>query len=220
MRAALATIAMLATAALLSSCGGGSGLIPARNAATLQTDLNNISDYVVLKDCPQTDDALAQAENDFASLPASVNAALRANLQQGLNALESAARRNCQTASASTSATGTTGPTSATAATGTTGPTSATGPTAATSATTSTSTSTTSTTATTTTTTPATTTATTTTSTTAATTTTNESGPSGPTQIPTTGTGGGAQAGGGTTAATGTTGPPGIGDGGGVASGN
>jgi hypothetical protein len=213
MRALLVTIAMLATAALLSACGGSSGLIPARNAATLQDDLNNVSDYVVLKDCPQTDDALAQAENDFASLPASVNAALRANLQKGLNALESAARRNCQTSSASTSATGTTGPTSATAATGTTGPTSATGATAATS----TSSSTTSSTPTSTTSTTATSTATTTSS---AATTTNESGPSGPTQVPTTGAGGGAQAGGGPTAATGTTGPSGIGGSGGVASGD
>lgn len=209
MRALLVTLAMLAAALVLSACGGSNGLIPSSDANQLQADLNQVSDDVLLHDCAATVGDLGLVHSDYEALPASVDAALRANLAKGLAALDKAARKDCQS-HASTGATG------ATAATGTTGATSATGSTSTTTSTTTTMTTTTTSSATTTTTTSS----AATTATSSAATSTNESGASGPTQVPTTGAGGGAQAGGGATSSTGASAPSGIGGSGGVASGD
>jgi hypothetical protein len=210
-KALLVTLATVATAVALSACGGSSGLIPQSDASRLQTDLNQVSDAVVLGDCDLTGTELDRTRADLDSLPQSVDASLVANLRQGLAALDTSARRDCHSQSA-------TGPTGATSSTGPTGATSTTGQTGTTSSTSSTSSTSTSTTTSTTTATTTTTSAATTTS--SAATSTALSGASGATQAPTTGAGGGTQAGGGSTSGTGSTAPSGIGGSGGVSSGD
>ena len=123
--------ATLATAALLAACGGSGGLIPAASAGTLRVDLSRISADVVEQNCAAANTDIATANNDFNSLPTSVNQTLVNNLQNGLTALATNALKECQGATSST------GPTQ----TGSTGVTSATGSTAATSSTSSTTTS-------------------------------------------------------------------------------
>ncbi|HVC85523.1 MAG TPA: hypothetical protein VNC12_09735 [Solirubrobacteraceae bacterium] len=123
--------ATLATAVLLAACGGSGGLIPAASAGTLRVDLSRISADVVEQNCAAANADIATANNDFNSLPTSVNQTLVSDLQNGLTALATNALKECQGATSST------GPTQ----TGSTGVTSVTGATAATSSTSSTTTS-------------------------------------------------------------------------------
>ena len=198
MKALAVAGATLATALLIAACGGSGGLIPAASAGTLRVDLSRISADVVEQSCAAANTDIAAANNDFNSLPTSVNTSLVTELQNGLTALATNALKECRGTTSSTGATQT-GSTGVTSATGTSG---ATGSTSSTSSTTTSSTA--SSTASTTTSSTATSTASTTSSDTSATT-----GYTGQTCTPTPGEGGGTPACDGATSTGGGIGGPG-----------
>jgi len=197
MKALAVAGATLATALLIAACGGSGGLIPAASAGTLRVDLSRISADVVEQSCAAANTDIAAANNDFNSLPTSVNTSLVTELQNGLTALATNALKECRGATSSTGATQT-GSTGVTSATGTSGATSSTSSTSSTtsSSTASSTASTTSSTA----------------SSTASTTssdTTTTTGDTGPTCTPTPGEGGGTPACDGATSTAGGIGGPG-----------
>jgi hypothetical protein len=198
MKALAVAGATLATALLIAACGGSGGLIPAASAGTLRVDLSRISADVVEQNCVAATTDIATANNDFNSLPTSVNTSLVSELQNGLTALATNALKECQGTTSSTGPTQT-GSTGVTSATGTSGATSSTSSTSSTS-TTSTESSTTSTTTSDT--------STTTSTTTSDTSTTGEGGPTCTNTTP--------GEGGGTPACDGATSTAGGGDGGGI----
>lgn len=126
-----------AGAAVLVSCGSsGAGLIPSENAGPLVADFQAV-EREALKgsgNCAPTEAALRTTERDFAALPASIDAGLRAKLRQGIShlhnqALELCAQALSTTTGGTTSTTQTTpppSPTTKTAPTSTTPPTSST----------------------------------------------------------------------------------------------
>jgi hypothetical protein len=197
MKALAVAGATLATALLIAACGGSGGLIPAASAGTLRIDLSRISADVVEQNCAAANTDIAAANNDFNSLPTSVNTSLVTELQNGLTALATNALKECRGTTSSTGATQT-GSTGVTSATGTSGATSSTSSTSSTtsSSTASSTASTTSSTA----------------SSTASTTssdTTTTTGDTGPTCTPTPGEGGGTPACDGATSTAGGIGGPG-----------
>ena len=197
MKALAVAGATLATALLIAACGGSGGLIPAASAGTLRVDLSRISADVVEQSCAAANTDIAAANNDFNSLPTSVNTSLVTELQNGLTALATNALKECRGTTSSTGATQT-GSTGVTSATGTSGATSSTSSTSSTtsSSTASSTASTTSSTA----------------SSTASTTssdTTTTTGDTGPTCTPTPGEGGGTPACDGATSTAGGIGGPG-----------
>jgi hypothetical protein len=128
-----------AAAALLVSCGSsGVGLIPSENAGPLVADFQAV-ERAALKgggNCAPTEAALRTTERDFQALPASVDAGLRAKLQQGISHLHGQALELCTQPLTTTTgeSTSTTPPpsslptkTTKTAPTATTPPTSTTG---------------------------------------------------------------------------------------------
>jgi hypothetical protein len=129
-----------AGAAVLVSCGSaGAGLIPSENAGPLVADFQEV-ERAALKgggNCAPTEAALRTTEHDFAALPASVDAGLRAKLQQGISHLHKQALELCTqplstTTGESTSTTPTTAPPASTKTTTTTAPASTTPPTSST----------------------------------------------------------------------------------------
>ncbi len=126
-----------AGAAVLVSCGSsGAGLIPSANAGPLVADFQEV-ERAALKgggNCAPTEAALRTTERDFAALPASVDAGLRAKLRQGISHLHDQALELCTqpltTTTGSSSTTPTTTPPSTqtkTESTSTTPPSSTTG---------------------------------------------------------------------------------------------
>jgi hypothetical protein len=96
-RLAVATLVGVA-AALLVSCGGsGKGLIPAAKATPLQGDFEAVARAAESGDgsCTDTQAALAKTEQDFVSLPSTVDRGLRARLQEGISHLRSRALAMC-----------------------------------------------------------------------------------------------------------------------------
>jgi hypothetical protein len=126
MRALAVACATLATAVLITACGGSGGLIPLAGAGTLRVDLARISADVVEQNCTAATTDIATANNDFNSLPTSVNTSLLTELQNGLTTLATNALKECQGATSSTgpTQTGSTGVTTATSTTGATSSTS------------------------------------------------------------------------------------------------
>ena len=122
MRALAVACATLATAVLITACGGSGGLIPLAGAGTLRVDLARISADVVEQNCTAATTDIATANNDFNSLPTSVNTSLLTELQNGLTTLATNALKECQGATSSTgpTQTGSTGVTTATSTTGAT----------------------------------------------------------------------------------------------------
>ena len=118
-RALAVTVTALAAAALISSCGSSSGLIPSVTASSLINDLGNIQAGVLAGDCTLTNQAIQTAETDFGELPASVDSKLRSQLSAGLSAVVIGAQRKCAL-NANTGSTSSTGPTTATGPTGAT----------------------------------------------------------------------------------------------------
>ena len=125
MKALAVAGATLATALLIAACGGSGGLIPAASAGTLRIDLSRISADVVEQNCAAATADIATANNDFNSLPTSVNTSLVTELQNGLTALATNALKECQGSTSSTGPTQT-GSTGVTTSTGTSGATSST----------------------------------------------------------------------------------------------
>jgi hypothetical protein len=107
----LSLAAVLAgSAALLSACGGSSGLIPAGNAGPLRSDFEKVAEAAESGNgnCASTETAIARTERDFASLPSSVDARLRTRLSEGIEHLASQARVACrQPSGGGTATTGT-----------------------------------------------------------------------------------------------------------------
>ena len=126
MRALAVAGATIATAVLITACGGSGGLIPSASAGTLRVDLARISADVVEQNCTAATTDIATANNDFNSLPTSVNTSLLTELQNGLTTLATNALKECQGATSSTgpTQTGSTGVTTATSTTGATSSTS------------------------------------------------------------------------------------------------
>jgi hypothetical protein len=124
-RALAVTATALAAAALISSCGSSSGLIPSVTASSLINDLGTIQAGVLAGDCNLTNQAIQTAETDFGGLPASVDSKLRSQLSAGLSAVVIGAQRKCAL-NAGTGSTSSTGPTTPTGPTGVTTTTSST----------------------------------------------------------------------------------------------
>ena len=123
LRLSLAAIAGVA-AALLVSCGGsGKALIPGAHAGPLLSDFEAVRSAAenANGDCTATEAALRKTEEDFNSLPSSVDAGLRNNLHQGISNLRVRAREMCiQPGTKSTGTTATTEKTTTTTTTPTT----------------------------------------------------------------------------------------------------
>lgn len=126
MKRLLPAAAMVLSAALLAACGSNSGEIPHGYAATLQTDLANISTDIYQRDCAAAAAHVATAQSDLTTLPATVDPRLGRNLSDGLTTLAGLVHTRCQSSSGNTGNTGTTGTTGATSTTGPTGTTSST----------------------------------------------------------------------------------------------
>jgi hypothetical protein len=123
LRAALAGALGIA-AALLVSCGGSSGkLIPLADAGPLQSDFETIAQDAEAGNgsCSATEAAVLKTEQDFATLPASVDSGLRQTLRQGIENLRARALALCAQPLAQTTPTSTT--TKPTTGTSTTPPT-------------------------------------------------------------------------------------------------
>jgi hypothetical protein len=85
-------------AALLVSCGSsGKGLIPTGDAGPLQSDFEAVAQAAETGDgnCTATAEAIRKTEQDFAALPASVDAGLRDTLEKGIANLRSRALSLC-----------------------------------------------------------------------------------------------------------------------------
>ncbi len=125
LRAALACALGVAAAILLMACGSsGKGLLSAANAGPLKNDIEAV-DLAAQEgngNCTATDAALQRTEQDYASLPSSVDSGLRNTLGVGLKNLRKVATELCAQPLAGTTTTATTPP--ATAPTSTTSTTS------------------------------------------------------------------------------------------------
>jgi hypothetical protein len=97
LRAAVAGL-LGAAAALLLACGSsGGGLIPAGNAGPLQSDFEAIAQAAQRGNgsCATTEAAILKAEQDFRSLPSSLDNGLRNTLRQGTANLRARALVAC-----------------------------------------------------------------------------------------------------------------------------
>ncbi len=96
-RAILASLLGFA-AVFLIACGNSTkGLIPASAAGPLQSDFETVQSAAENGDgsCAATEAALNKTSEDFTALPPSVDAGLRNNLNQGINALRTRALALC-----------------------------------------------------------------------------------------------------------------------------
>lgn len=97
-RAGFAALLGVAAALVLVACGSsGRGLIPEANAGPLQNDFEAIAQAAQAGNgnCTATTAAINKAERDFAALPATVDAALRNRLSQGISNLRERALELC-----------------------------------------------------------------------------------------------------------------------------
>jgi hypothetical protein len=103
-----APVAIGLTSVLLAACGGsGSGLIPTADAGPLERDFEEVARLAFSGNgsCGQTTEAIEKTERDFAKISASVDAALRARLQEGLSNLRKQALAQCAHVTTSSSST-------------------------------------------------------------------------------------------------------------------
>jgi hypothetical protein len=85
-------------AALLVACSGsGKGLIPTGDAGPLQSDFEAVAQAAENGDgdCASTESALLKTDQDFAALPASIDAGLHNTLRQGIENLRTRALVLC-----------------------------------------------------------------------------------------------------------------------------
>ena len=92
----LAALLLGAATALLVACGGGDGRIPASNASSLTSALNQISSDYRAGRCAAAQRAVAKAQNDVLALPDTVDARLRQRLQSGIQNLAAQGPRHVQ----------------------------------------------------------------------------------------------------------------------------
>jgi hypothetical protein len=98
-----------AGAAVLVSCGSsGTGLIPAENAGPLLRDFQAVEAAAKAGNgnCASTEAALATTESNYHTLPTSVDAGLRARLEEGISHLHERALALCAQPIAQTTTTG------------------------------------------------------------------------------------------------------------------
>ena len=114
-RLTLTTLLGVATAVLVACGSSGKGLIPLADAGPLQSDFEAVAQAAQTGDgsCSATMAAINKTEQDFAALPASIDAGLRDRLSQGISNLRERALTLCtqplaQTTTASTPRTTTT----------------------------------------------------------------------------------------------------------------
>ncbi|HEX4467268.1 MAG TPA: hypothetical protein VH025_08765 [Solirubrobacteraceae bacterium] len=115
MRTRLILRALLAAAlgvavALLVSCGSsGKGLIPTANAGPLRGDFETVKETAEDGDgdCTTTEAAVLKTEEDFGSLPTSINAELDNRLRQGIQNLRKQSLELCRQPLTKTTATDT-----------------------------------------------------------------------------------------------------------------
>ena len=129
-RVPAAALLALAAALALAACGSsGKGLIPSANATPLLGDFETVQQTAENGggNCSATEAALAKTEEDFRSLPSSLDRGLRANLRQGIANLRYRAHELCAQPLGGTHTSTTTTPTTTTPKTTTT-PTTTTAP--------------------------------------------------------------------------------------------
>jgi hypothetical protein len=91
----LAALVLGAATALLVACGGGDGRIPARDASSLTSALNQISSDYRAGHCEAAQRAVAKAQNELLALPDTVDARLRERLQSGIRHLAERVPATC-----------------------------------------------------------------------------------------------------------------------------
>jgi hypothetical protein len=91
----LAALLLGAATALLVACGGGDGRIPASNASSLTSALNQISSNYRAGHCVAAQRAVARAQNAVLALPDTVDARLRQRLQSGIQNLAAKVPATC-----------------------------------------------------------------------------------------------------------------------------
>jgi hypothetical protein len=117
----LAALLLGAVTALLVACGGGDGRIPAGNASSLTSALNQISSDYRAGHCVAAQRAVAKAQNAVLALPDTVDARLRRRLQSGIKNLAEKVPATCSQAQTQTQQTQTETTTNETTSTPTTG---------------------------------------------------------------------------------------------------
>ena len=83
----LTVVIAVALVTAAAGCGNSDKLLPADQASTLDTALQQVADATGAGDCQQAQDALQEAQRAYAKLPASVDPRLTARLKQGLQQL-------------------------------------------------------------------------------------------------------------------------------------
>ena len=120
----LTVVALLALIGGSAGCGNSDKLLPADQASTLDSALQQVADATGAGNCQEAQDALQNAQQAFAKLPASVDPRLTARLKQGLQQLTVTVGPQCRAiaeqAKPTTTATATTPSTTTTPATTTT----------------------------------------------------------------------------------------------------
>jgi hypothetical protein len=91
----LAALLLGAATAFLVACGGGDGRIPASDASSLTSALNQISSDYRAGHCVAAQRAVARAQNALLALPDSVDARLRQRLQSGIRNLAAKVPATC-----------------------------------------------------------------------------------------------------------------------------
>ena len=91
----LAALLLGAATALLVACGGSDGGIPASNASSLTSALNQISSDFRAGHCVAAQRAVAKAQNAVLALPDTVDARLRQRLQSGIQNLAAKVPARC-----------------------------------------------------------------------------------------------------------------------------
>jgi hypothetical protein len=98
----LAALLLGAATALLVACGGGDGRIPANNASSLTSALNQISSNYRAGNCVAAQRAVAKAQNAVLARPDTVDARLRRRLQSGIQNLAAKVPASCNQAQTQT----------------------------------------------------------------------------------------------------------------------
>jgi hypothetical protein len=98
----LAALVLGAATAVLVACGGGDGRIPAGDASSLTSALNQISSDYRAGHCQAAQRAVAKAQNELLALPDTVDARLRERLQSGIRHLAERVPATCDQAQTQT----------------------------------------------------------------------------------------------------------------------
>ena len=86
---------ILLISAAISGCGSSADLIPASSSSALDQSLSQVADATAAGDCQAATSALSDAQNQFNSLPSSVNAELRSRIAAGLQRLSTSVPVQC-----------------------------------------------------------------------------------------------------------------------------